>query len=111
MNFLGHLSKKERNRMKHLRRMNRPKKRYLLVHNEDVFTTLPDRLILEQIRTNQLGQKVFAFKPTPKFLKLSELYEGVRNTHNPDNVSQFIQHNPFYPEVRKTKKFEKNPKN
>lgn len=77
----------------------KPKKKYYLVHNDDVFAPLPDKLILQQIKTNEFGHKVYAFQPTPRFTKLAETYEGIRNTHDPNNVSQFVQTNPFYPEV------------
>lgn len=95
----GNLTKKQKAMMKQRRNLFKPKKKYYLVHNEDVYAPLPDKLILEHIKTNQYGHNVYAFKTSPIILKLSETYEGIRNTHDPQNLNQFIQANPFYPEA------------
>lgn len=41
------MNKRQKAYVKQMRMKNKPKKKYALVHNEDIFTTLPDRLLME----------------------------------------------------------------
>ena len=95
----GNLNKRQKAYLKQQQRKNKPNKNFNLVHNDDVFTKLPDKLDCEFIKVNEYGHRVFAFKPNQKFMNLSETYEQVRNTHDPNNMSQFAQMNPHYPEA------------
>lgn len=63
-----------------------------------MFAPLPDKLSLEFIKVNKYGHKIYAFKPTQKFLHLQEAYVSIKNTHDPNVMFQFNQINPFYPE-------------
>lgn len=85
--------------LKHQKQRFKPNKKYYLVHNDDVFAPLPDKLELVHIKTNEFGHKLYAFQPTPRFLRLSDTYDAIRNTHDPNNIAQFIHTNPFYPEA------------
>lgn len=64
-----------------------------------MYAPLPDKLDLELIKVNEFGHRIFAFKPTAKFLALQETYKTIKNTHDPNNMFQFSQVNPFYPEA------------
>lgn len=77
----------------------KPKKNFYLVYNEEVFAPLPDKLDLELTKVNEFGHKIFAYKPTTKFLTLMEMYKDIKNTHDPNNMFQFSQMHPFYPEA------------
>ena len=58
-------------------------RKYHLCHNDRVYRPVPEKFKCEQIGENELGQKVFAFKPSQKYIFLTEQYESIRNQYNP----------------------------
>ena len=74
-------------------------RQYNLCHGKDILEHLPDKLLCEFIRVNELGQKVFAFKPSQRFEAMKETYETIRNTYDPNELIDFVHINPFYPEA------------
>jgi len=95
----GNLTKKQINILKAQKKKHKPAKNYHLVHNEDVFAPLPDKLELEFVRTTPFGHREFAFKPTQQFTNLTETYKFVKDSGDPNNLAQFVQTHPFYPEA------------
>ena len=93
------MSKREKGYMKMQQDQNRKFKKYYLFHGNDVVGQLPDRLSCEFLRVNEQGQKLFAFKPTPRFNSISETFDVIRNTHDPNELIQFVHTNPYYPEA------------
>lgn len=94
----GHMSKRDRNILKHQMKSKMPKKKYCLVHNDDVIQKLPDKLEME-ILAESPSLKVFAFKPTPKLESLHESYQSVKDTSDPGAVQDFLVMNPYFPEA------------
>lgn len=94
----GHMSKRDRNIIKHQMKSKMPKKKYYLVHNDDVIQKLPDKLEME-ILAESPSLKVFAFKPTAKLESLSESYQSVKDTSDPGAVQDFLVMNPYFPEA------------
>jgi hypothetical protein len=94
----GHMNKRDRNILKHQMKSNKPKKKYCLVHNDDVIHKLPDKLEME-ILAESSAVKVFAFKPTAKLESLHESYQSVKDTSDPAAVQDFLVVNPYFPEA------------
>ena len=92
------MNKRQRNLLKQQLKKNKPNKKYVLAHNEDVIQKLPDKLDLKLIRTSPTC-RVFGFEPTPKIASLHETYETMRNTMDPNAIQEFLMVNPYYPEA------------
>jgi hypothetical protein len=93
------MSKRDKGHMKMMLDQQRRQKKYHLYHGKDVLGQLPDRLACEFLRVNELSHKVFVFKPTPKFNTIAETFDVIRNTHDPNELIDFVHTNPFYPEA------------
>lgn len=93
------MSKRAKGQMKMLQNKFKKYKQYNLCHGKDILEHLPDKLLCDFIRVNELGQKVFAFKPGPRFETIKEAYETIRNTYDPNELIDFVHINPFYPEA------------
>lgn len=78
----------------------RPKKKYFLVHNEDVKIKLSHRLSMRQTR-NDPGHKCkfFAFDAAGKLAALAETYREVKNTHDIGSTMDFLHSHPYFPEA------------
>lgn len=94
----SHMNKRQRNLMKQALKQNKPNKKYVLAHNEDVIQKLPDKLELKLLRTSPQF-RVFGFEPTPKLAALHETYETVRDTADPNAIQDFLMSNAYYPEA------------
>lgn len=94
----SNMNKKQRNLLKQHLKQNKPNKKYVLAHNEDVIQKLPDKLDLRLIRTNPRF-KVFGFDPKAKISALRDAYETVRNTMDPNAIQDFLMINPYFPEA------------
>jgi hypothetical protein len=77
---------------KHLRNL----KSFVLVHNEAGFFTNPDRFTMEVVSTNQYKMRVFVLQPTSRYASLQEAYESLKETHDPQNIFDFLHTNPYH---------------
>lgn len=93
------MSKREKGHMKMLQNKFKKYKQYHLSQGSNITEVLPDKLQCDFIRVDELGHKVFAFKPSQRFENLKEMYDNIRNTYDPNELIDFVQVNPFYPEA------------
>src|SRR3990167_7102100 len=93
------MNKRDKGYMKMMQAKYKKHKTYFLCQSQDIVGNLPDRLNCDFIRVNDHGQKVFVFKPTPRFETFAEMYEHISDSGDPNEMVDFVQQNPFYPEA------------
>ena len=96
---ISSLSKREKGHLRMLQNKFKKQKQNYLIQSTEFPGALPDHLDCEFIKVNELGQRVFAFKPTQKFQNLYDMYEVIKNTHDPNELIDFCHVNPFYPQA------------
>ncbi|KAL4474855.1 hypothetical protein ABPG74_001551 [Tetrahymena malaccensis] len=67
-----------------------------LVHDDKPRQPMPEKFICEFVGENKLGQRLYAFKPTPKYESLQQVYLSVQNQMDPQAVFDFVTQNPYH---------------
>lgn len=93
----GDLTKKESKQMKMLKnRQYKAHKTYYLSYGYKPIGTIPEKFSCEKVGVDEFGNSIFAFMPSKKYMNLQETYEGLKNTHDPNNIFDFLNQNPFH---------------
>lgn len=94
------MNKKQANLHREHMKKFKPRRKYFLVHNEDVKIKLNDKLDMEVIRTDNNNKfKFYAFKSDGKLSSLQETYKQVKNTYDINSTIDFLYSNPYFPEA------------
>lgn len=92
------LNKKQQRMYKHQLNANKPKKKYHLVHNQDVIQKINYKL--EMVQTDENDKyKIFEFEPAKKLLDLQDTFDEIRDTGDPNMLQEFLMNNPYHPEA------------
>lgn len=93
-------SKKQSNLHRQYMKKFRPKRKYYLVHNDDVKLKLSHRLSMRETRRDPGHKcKFFVFDAAGKLANLAETYQQVKNTHDIGSTMDFLHSNPYFPEA------------
>ncbi|KAL4512346.1 hypothetical protein ABPG72_005348 [Tetrahymena utriculariae] len=67
-----------------------------LVHDDKPRQPMPEKFICEFVGENKLGQRLYSFKPTPKYESLQQVFLSVQNQMDPQAVFDFVTQNPYH---------------